>query len=105
MSDRQIAAAWTPVESLPTDVQSINYETDLNEDQKQAFDAKNINDRVNPKVLFLHKDKKLMYPELRITQKLAFDSKSKHTGDKPAPKRLFSELDLQTWYYNKVEKL
>jgi hypothetical protein len=103
--DRQIAAAWVPAETLPTDVRRINYETDLNADQQQAFDAKNIHDRLNPNALFLHKDKKLIYPELRVTQKLSFDSKSRHAGDKQPPKKLFSDLDLQTWYYNKVKTI
>lgn len=32
------------------------------------------------------------------------DSKSKPSGGKAPPKKVFSDIDLQTWYYDKVKK-
>ncbi len=100
---RQLAAAWTVAETIPNNVRSIKYDTDLNDDQKQAFDRKTINDRINENVTFITKDNKLIYPELKITKKLVSDAKPKSTGDKPPPKKIFSDIDLQTWCYNKVK--
>jgi hypothetical protein len=54
-------------------------------------------------VTFITKDNKLIYPELKITKKLVSDAKPKSTGDKPPPKKIFSDIDLQTWCYNKVK--
>jgi hypothetical protein len=101
---RQLSALWLPIVGLTTtdDIHSIDYATDLNDDQKQAFDVKTIDDRFNSNSLFLHKDKKLIYPELKVAQKLSSDTKSKGTNDRAASKKVFSDLDLQTWLYNKV---
>ena len=52
---------------------------------------------------FITKDNKLIYPELRIDQKhVLSDSKPKFGGGKSPPKKVFSDIDLQTWYYDKV---
>ena len=52
---------------------------------------------------FLTRNNKLIYPELKVNQRLVTDGKSKGAGSKPTSKRVFSDVDLQTWYYNKVQ--
>ena len=76
----------------------------MNDDDKQVFDRKTVNDRINKQVTFISKDNRLIYPELRVNQRIVLESKGKSTGDKPAPKKVFSDIDLQTWYYNKVKQ-
>ena len=51
---------------------------------------------------FITRDNKLIYPELKINQRLVAEGKSKAAGGKPS-KRVFSDIDLQTWCYNKVQ--
>ncbi len=78
---------------------------DLKDDQKQAFDRKTINEHINEHVTFIEKDNKLIYPELKINQRIISDTKSKSGGGKAPPKKVFSDIDLQTWYYNKVNQI
>lgn len=100
---RQVSATWRPTETIPDDVYVKNYDTELNDDEKQNFDAKTLDDRVSEQATFLTRNNKLIYPELKINQRIVSDSKSKSAGTKPTSKRVFSDVDLQTWYYNKVK--
>jgi hypothetical protein len=104
-SKRQLSACWRPVETIPAGVHKMKYDTELNDDQKQAFDGKTLNDLIYEYATFITKDNKLIYPELKINQRIVLDSKLKSTSDKPPPKKIFSDIDLQTWYYNKVEEI
>lgn len=104
MFSRQISSAWRPTETILDDVSIIKYDTDLNDEEKQQFDVKTLDDRVTQHVTFLTRNNKLIYPELKVNQRLVTDSKSKGAGSKPTSKKVFSDVDLQTWYYNKVQK-
>ena len=97
-----MAVAWKVTETIPDDVRLIKYDTELDNDRKQAFDRTTLNDRINKHVTFIAKDNKLIYPELKINQRLISEAKPKSTGDKAPPKKIFSDIDLQTWNYNKV---
>ena len=103
-SPRQISASWRPTETIPDDVRIKNYDTGLTEEEKQHFDAKTLDDRVTEHVTFLARNNKLIYPELKINQRIITEGKSKGAGSKPTSKKVFSDMDLQTWYYNKVQK-
>ncbi len=99
-----MSAAWRPAETIPNGIRIKNYDTALDDDQKQAFDRKTLNDCINEHATFIARDNKLIYPELKINQRIVSDNKSKSSGgDKPPPKKVFSDIDLQTWFYNKVE--
>ena len=102
-SVRQLSSAWKPTETIPNDIRTINYDG-LDDDRKQAFDRKTLDDRINENVTFVTKDHKLIYPELKINQRIGSDKKSNQTGGKPPPKKVFSDMDLQTWCYTKVNQ-
>ena len=72
-------------------------------EKKQQFDNKPVDDRVSEQVTLLMNEKRqLMYPELRILQNANVGSKSSASGNKSSGKKIFSELDLQTWFYDQV---
>lgn len=73
----------------------------MNDEEKQAFDNKKVEDCVNENSVFLIKDTRLMQPELKIKQRIVSEGKTKSTSGKPPPKKVFSDLDLQTWLYSK----
>ncbi|CAF1169688.1 unnamed protein product [Adineta ricciae] len=98
-SAKQVAAAWQVTDTIPENVKTINTK-DLKDDEKQAVEGKPIDERVDQRVTFLTKDKKLIYPELKISQITASIGKQKSSGGKPS-KKVFSDTDLQTWYYDK----
>ena len=87
-------------DTIPENVKTVNTK-DLKDDEKQALEGKPIDERVDQHVTFLTKDKKLIYPELKISQIIASIGKQKSSGGKPS-KKVFSDTDLQTWYYDKV---
>ncbi|CAF2617983.1 unnamed protein product [Rotaria sp. Silwood2] len=98
---RQLAADWKPVETIPNDIQKINFETGLNEDEKTVVIQQSTKGRISENVTFIIKNKKIIYPELKIKQIILPDSKPKsNTGNQQA-KRVFSDIDLQTWCYDK----
>ncbi|CAF3985284.1 unnamed protein product [Adineta steineri] len=100
-SIRQVAASWKVAEKIPDDVHKIKY-ADLSDEQvKQAVDLKIINDRIYENVTFITKNHRLIYPELRISQRIISDTKSKPAHHKAPPKKIFSDIDLQTWCYTK----
>ncbi len=102
-SVRQLSSAWKPTETIPNDIHTIKYDG-LDDDRKQAFDRKTLDDRINENVTFITKDHKLIYPELKVNQRIGSDAKTNPTsGGKPPPKKVFSDMDLQTWYYTKVK--
>ncbi|CAF0848442.1 unnamed protein product [Rotaria sp. Silwood1] len=98
---RQLAADWKPTETIPDDIQKINFEKGLTEDDKIVVNQKSIHDRISANVTFIYKNKKIIYPELKIKQIILPDSKPKSNTNKPPPKRVFSDIDLQTWCYDK----
>lgn len=103
-TDRKLASEWKPVNAVPDDVRAIDYEKDLTDpNKKKEFDVKRLDDHVSQHVTFIvNEKKKLVYPELKIQQNIYAGSKSSTSGHKSSSKRIFSELDLQTWYYDKV---
>ncbi|CAF0809708.1 unnamed protein product [Rotaria sordida] len=98
---RQIAADWKPIETIPNDIHKKIFEKDLTDDEKNGINQKPIHDRISENVTFIIKNKKLIYPELKIKQIIIPDSKPKSTSGKTPPKRIFSDIDLQAWCYDK----
>ena len=74
-SVRQLSSAWKPTETIPNDIHTIKYDG-LDDDRKQAFDRKTLDDRINENVTFITKDHKLIYPELKVNQRIGSDAKS-----------------------------
>lgn len=94
---RQTASQWKPVHHVPDDVRKINYD-DLSNDEKQALETKFRQDRVSEDATFIRKNRNLMYPELKIKKKHEIGQKKENSSHR----RVFLELDLQTWFYSKV---
>lgn len=101
---RSASATWKPVDQFSSKLCQITTAANLGEKELQAFYATKIQDRISLNTAFLHKDNKLMYPELIVAQKSSFEGKSKAGDEKASAKRTFAEHDLQTWFFNKVRK-
>ena len=98
-----MAAEWTAVEGIPDDIRPIDYEKELTNDQKISLASKSVIDRISERSTFLTKNQKLIYPELRIQERIA-PEQNRRPGEKKDKKKIFSDIDLQTWFYDKVSR-
>ena len=100
-----MAASWKPTESVPHSVYRKNYDTDLNEDERTVVDERLIHFRISKNVTFITNVNRLIYPELKINQAVLLESKPKFNNDRSQQKKIFSDIDLQTWCYDKVRSI
>lgn len=75
----------------------------MKSDEKQAIDTKPLSDQISENVTFITRDRKLIYPELKINKIYVSEVKAKSTTNKPPPKKVFPENDLQLWCFDKVK--
>lgn len=103
-SFRKIVSQWKPTEEIPVDSQKINYQSDLTNDEKKSFDMKTDLDRIPNDSVFLVRKRKIIGVELKIIEKFVPRPEPKKENPGATKKKMiFSQIDLQTWFYTTVK--